>query len=209
MTSFRHEFVDGEMEFRTIDVTAVSCVQCGSEEKERFSMWCSSCQASDCCSGFISPWYGHSDSALPRMDNRTDTRVDLRHIILKNARFTIACVWLLFLRVSTGNIEERLGPRSYDRDNTRMMVSNENVSDGSSIEADYWEMKNQRGVSRNQILRFRKIGNKGETIWISVLLPLIILRKILLTVQTHSFSKLISIATSYRLCNLLRTDMHR
>jgi hypothetical protein len=45
-----------------------------------------------------------------------------------------------------------------------MIVSNENVSDSNTIEADYWEMKNQRGVSRNQILRFRKIGSKGETI---------------------------------------------
>jgi tRNA nucleotidyltransferase (CCA-adding enzyme) len=113
---------------------------------------------------FVFPRYGHIDSALPRMDNRTCTRVDLRHSILKNTRSTIACVLLLFLRVSTSNIEERSGPRNYDRDNTRMVVSNENVSDSSTIEADYWEMKNQRGVSRNQILRFRKIGNKGETV---------------------------------------------
>ena len=98
------------------------------------------------------------------MDNRTCSRVDLRHSILKNTRFTIACVLLIFLRVSTGNIEERSGLRNYDGDNARMMVSNENVSDSSTIGADYWEMKNQRGVSRNQILRFRKIGNKGETI---------------------------------------------
>lgn len=104
------------------------------------------------------------------MDNRTCTRVDLLHSILKNSRFALACVMLLFVRVSTGNIEKRSEPLNYDRNNTRMMVSNGSVSDSSTIEADYWEMKNQRGVSRNQILRFRKIGNRGETFRISVLL---------------------------------------
>ena len=98
------------------------------------------------------------------MDNRTCTGVDLLHSILKNSRFAIACVMLFFLRVSTGNIEKNSGSQNYDRNNTRMMVSNENVSDSRTVEADYWEMKNQRGVSRNQILRFRKIGNKGETV---------------------------------------------
>ena len=104
------------------------------------------------------------------MDNRAHARHDLMHRILKYARFAAVCVVSLCLKGSSDEVEHHTVSQNASNYNTSVIVSNEDASDNSTTAIDYWELKNQRGVSRNQILSFRKIGSKGKTAGSSVLL---------------------------------------
>ena len=119
------------------------------------------------------------------MDNRMYTRVDLRHCLLKYARFAAGCLVLLCMNGSSDKVEHYAAPQNSSYDNTSRIVSNQSVSDNSTIANEMWELRSQRGVSRNQILSLRKIGNKGKTSCISALL----LQQFLLKVQTSFLAR--------------------
>ena len=104
------------------------------------------------------------------MDNRSQALHDLMHRILKYARFAAVSVVLLCLKGSADDVEHHTVSQNASSYNTSVIVSIEDASDNSTIAINYWELKNQRGVSRNQILSFQKIGSKGKTAGTSVLL---------------------------------------